>query len=62
MKENGIQLGDMNKILMEKVEELTLYIIEQNKTIEFHQNQNIQQSERLDLLEKKINQLLKERG
>jgi len=28
---NGIQLGEMNKLLLEKIEELTLYIIEQNK-------------------------------
>lgn len=29
--ENGIQLGEMNKKLLEKIEELTLYMIEQNK-------------------------------
>lgn len=28
---NGIELGEMNKLLLEKIEELTLYIIEQNK-------------------------------
>lgn len=31
--DNGIEVGEMNRILMEKVEELTLYIIEQNKQI-----------------------------
>lgn len=31
---NGIDLGEMNKILMEKVEELTLYLIAQQKEIE----------------------------
>ena len=30
----GIELGDMNKKLLEKIEELTLYLIEQNKRIE----------------------------
>lgn len=30
---NGLDLGEMNKKLLQKVEELTLYIIEQQKTI-----------------------------
>ena len=34
LTEEGLDLYEMNKILMEKVEELTLYIIEQNKKIE----------------------------
>lgn len=34
MQENGLQLGEMNNLLLQKVEELTLYIIEQNKRIE----------------------------
>lgn len=32
--ENGIGLGDMSRIQQEKIEELTLYLIEQNKKIE----------------------------
>ena len=31
---DGINLGEMNKLLTKKVEELTLYLIEQNKRIE----------------------------
>jgi len=34
VKENGIAMGDMQAKLLQKIEELTLYIIEQNKTIE----------------------------
>lgn len=30
---NGIQLGEMDAKLLQKIEELTLYVIEQNKTI-----------------------------
>ncbi|WP_437398687.1 hypothetical protein [Flagellimonas lutimaris] len=30
---NGIQLGEMNKLLLEKIEELTLYILAQDKEI-----------------------------
>lgn len=31
---NGIQLGEMNKLLLQKIEEQTLYLIQQNKEIE----------------------------
>ncbi|MGX1931319.1 hypothetical protein [Flagellimonas sp. 2504JD4-2] len=31
VEENGIQLGEMNKLLLEKIEELTLYVIEIKK-------------------------------
>lgn len=34
MESNGIDLGDMNMKLLKKVEELTLYLIEQNEKIE----------------------------
>ena len=34
IKENGIDVADMARIQQEKIEELTLYIIEQNKRIE----------------------------
>lgn len=37
--ENGIELGEMNKLLLEKIEELTLYMIDQNKKIESLQKQ-----------------------
>ena len=33
IEENGADLGEMNKVLMEKVEELTLYIIDLQKQI-----------------------------
>lgn len=34
VEKNGIELGEMNKLLLQKVEELTLYIIEMNKELE----------------------------
>ena len=34
IKENGLHLGEMSNILLQKIEELTLYSIEQKKTIE----------------------------
>lgn len=39
VEENGIDLGDMNALLLQKIEELTLYIIEQNKQIANMQTQ-----------------------
>jgi cytoskeletal protein CcmA (bactofilin family) len=34
VESEGVSLGEMNRILLEKVEELTLYLLEQNKRIE----------------------------
>ena len=34
MEANGVELGDMNMRLLKKIEELTLYIIEQNERLE----------------------------
>jgi hypothetical protein len=33
MERNGVRLGEMNMLLLKKVEELTLYVIEQNKEL-----------------------------
>ncbi len=51
--ENGMSVGEMNKLLLQKVEELTLYIIEQNKTIK---QQEEDFAARLEALEQKIGQ------
>ena len=39
IKEEGVYLGEMNKILLQKIEELTLYIIEQDKKLSQHQKE-----------------------
>ncbi len=49
VKQNGIGLGEMNAKLLQKIEELTLYMIEQQKIIE-------KQNERIEKLEKLNNQ------
>ena len=33
VSESGLKLGEMNQKLLQKIEELTLYIIDQNKRI-----------------------------
>ncbi len=48
VKQNGIELGEMNKLLLQKVEELTLHLIEKDKTIEV-------MLKRMDDIEKKLN-------
>ena len=34
VKTNGVEVGEMNAILLQKIEELTLYIIELEKKID----------------------------
>ncbi|MFN1219550.1 cell wall anchor protein [Chryseobacterium kwangjuense] len=52
---NGINVAEMNVKLMEKIEELTLYSIEQNKKLKT-------QSEKLEKLEKQVEKLLSEKN
>jgi hypothetical protein len=54
METNGVELGKLNSKLLQKTEELTLYIIEQNKKIELiEKNQN----EKIKVLEDKIEKM-----
>jgi hypothetical protein len=48
--ENGIEIGDISASLLEKIEELTLYIIEQDKRSNTLMN-------KINLLEEEIEQL-----
>ena len=41
METNGIDLGDMNMKLLEKIEELTLYTIQLKKELELEKNNNV---------------------
>ncbi|PXV69283.1 hypothetical protein CLV62_101552 [Dysgonomonas alginatilytica] len=47
VKEEGINIGEMQAKLLQKIEELTLYVIEQDKTIN-------EQNRRINELEKKL--------
>lgn len=40
VKENGVDLGDATSALLQKIEELTLYVIEQNKEIQMLKEEN----------------------
>jgi hypothetical protein len=50
--DNGLNLGEMNKILTKKVEELTLYLIEKDQQLK-------KQQKKIDILEEKVEQVLK---
>jgi hypothetical protein len=49
VKENGLSVGEMNLILLKKVEELTLHLIQQNK-INTEQNQMIEEQKKTNAL------------
>ncbi|MBC9913007.1 hypothetical protein [Chitinophaga varians] len=53
MTKGGMSLGSMQQQQMKKINELTLYLIEQNKKIEKLQQQLLQQEARIKELEKK---------
>jgi hypothetical protein len=53
VEKEGLDLGEMNKKLLQKVEELTLYLIEQQKTIKALQEKDALREARLQALENK---------
>jgi hypothetical protein len=56
VKKEGLDLGDNQAVLLKKIEELTLYVIEQNKRIDEQQKQLLQQQAKIEALEKKDKQ------
>jgi len=54
---NGILLGDMNAKLLKKIEELTLYTIQQQKELDANKKQKESLEDRLEKLEKLIESL-----
>jgi hypothetical protein len=59
MEKNGISLGDMSMTLLKKVEELTLYLVEKDKTEQELKLINEKQSAALKLQQSQINELKK---
>ncbi|MCO6500885.1 MAG: hypothetical protein J5I47_10965 [Vicingus serpentipes] len=54
VKEEGINLGEMDAILLQKIEELTLYTIDQQKQLENQKGLIEKQARLIEELEKKI--------
>ncbi len=57
VKENGISLGEMDSKLLQKIEELTLYTIQQQKEIETYQKSLLVLSKKMEALEKHLKNL-----
>lgn len=51
IKEKGLNLGEMNTLLMKKIEELTLYLLEKDKQLKEQEVKINRQEERLDKFE-----------
>ena len=51
MDANGVQLGEMNMLLLKKIEELTLHVIDQNKKLDAQSKLLVEQNKRIDKLE-----------
>jgi hypothetical protein len=51
MEKSGINLAEMNKLLLQKIEELTLYLIEKEKRVEVLEYERFFQEKRLEKLE-----------
>ncbi|SMC75562.1 hypothetical protein SAMN04488524_2582 [Pedobacter africanus] len=57
VKANGVDLGEMNAKLLQKIEELTLHLIGQNKTIELQQKMNSTLNEKVRTQEIRLSNL-----
>jgi len=51
---HGVDVGEMEGLLLKKIEELTLYIIEQNKQLQAQNEELAAQNERIEQLESKL--------
>ena len=59
VENNGIELGSINSLLLEKIEELHLYIIQQQKQLDQQNKQMDQQGKAIGLLQQQINAIKK---
>lgn len=51
---NGLSLGEMNTLMMRKIEELTLHLIEKDKEMKEYKQMLIQQADKLKCLEARL--------
>jgi hypothetical protein len=57
VEKNGVNLGEMNAKLLQKIEELTLYLIKQNKELKSQKEQNLNQQSLIEQLQKEVSVL-----
>ncbi len=60
MEANGVELGDMNMLLLKKIEELTLYTIAQEKLLNTQAGQLSQQQRLIEAQQKQLQLLLEQ--
>ncbi|MEJ5092114.1 hypothetical protein GEO21_18955 [Sphingobacterium faecium] len=54
VEEDGVSVGEMNKILLQKIEELTLHLIEKDKQAKNHESEINKLKEKIERIEQKI--------
>lgn len=54
MKQNGVSVGEINSKLLQKIEELTMYVIEQNKIMVEQKKRDEQQAEIINELKQEV--------
>lgn len=59
ISQNGVELGEMNKLLLEKIEELTLYTLQQEKEIQQYQKDMLLLNKKLETIQQQMNNLKK---
>lgn len=57
MEENGVNLAEMNKLLLQKVEELTLYTIQKEKEVQELKEKGERQEEKVSSLKSQVTSL-----
>jgi hypothetical protein len=57
VKKDGIDVGDNQAVLLKKIEELTLYVIEQNKKLENQHKAQNEQNQKLQELSQQVYEL-----
>ncbi|UJH68658.1 hypothetical protein [Allomuricauda sp. SCSIO 65647] len=62
VEENGVQLGEMNKLLLEKIEELTLYTLQQELQLKQKTEQIQKVYTKIQALEKRLNEIENEKN
>ena len=60
VEKDGLDVGDNQAMLLKKIEELTLYVIEQNKKLEEQNKKQQVQNEKLQELDRRVNALQQE--
>ncbi|GAB3909904.1 hypothetical protein [Mucilaginibacter boryungensis] len=62
VEKNGLNVGESNALLLKKIEELTLYLIEKDREVKLQQTQNQAQQQQIDDLRRQVETLLKKKS